>query len=340
MNIGAGLIPVGLSLFSMFDSQQPRKHEPVELSEKQFEFCAVGDEPVTHSFYFTNWTTETLQITNVAVTEPIAFVFATPKVRPGKVGHVDFSFAEPRVIGDYEGSIQLKFKNQAVSNVVYNVNGKFVAALEVTPLPAFFVATQKGQSKSAALEILNRTHDPIKLLNAECPSERFNLKLTTITEGEYYILGLEMKTNAAPGRFAEPITVTTSDPKHPVLKIMANTLVREHVYTFPESIDFGQIDLKDVRANEQISGLLSQTLMVYQTGGTDFTVSAETEIPFLKLSLERAESGDRCQLQVEVDPKKFTPGAVNGSIVLKTNDKELSRLEIPVRGLIANSEEF
>ncbi|MDB6028014.1 MAG: hypothetical protein JWM68_4237, partial [Verrucomicrobiales bacterium] len=61
MNIGAGLIPAGLSLLSVLDTQPSRKHEMIELSEKQYEFRVVGNEAANHTFYFTNWTTETLQ---------------------------------------------------------------------------------------------------------------------------------------------------------------------------------------------------------------------------------------------------------------------------------------
>ncbi len=341
MNIGAGLIPVGLSLFTVLDTQQPRKHEPIELSEKQYEFYAVGDEPVSHSFYFTNWTGETLQVSSITVSEPIGFVFASPKVASGKTGYVDFRVTEPRVIGDYEGEIKIGFKNRSVSNLTYRITGKFAAAIELSPLPAFFVATQKGKEKSASLDIFNRTKQPVKILKADSTSERFDLNLKTVAEGEHYVLTLNMKTNALPGRTAEPITVSTSDPARPTLRIMANTVVREQVYTFPESIDFGQIDLKDVQANEQISGSLSQTLTIYQTDGVDFSVTAESDIPFLKLDLERGENGDRYQVRVDVDPEKFSAGQVQGSIFLKTNDKEISQLEIPVKGtIIANSDEF
>lgn len=340
MNIGAGIIPVGLSLFSVLDTQQPHKHEPIELNEKQFEFRVVGDEAVSHTFYFTNWTTETLQVTNVTVTEPIAFVFASPKVKPGQVGKVDFSLTEPRIAGDYEGEIRLSFKNRAVSNFIYGVTGKIVPAIEISPLPAFFVATQKGKAKSAALEIFNRTTNAVKILKAESESQRFDLQLRTMVEGEYYILTLNLKESAPAGRLTEAITVSTTDPKRPTFRIMANTLVREQVYAFPESLDFGQIDMKDAHVNRSFADMLSQTLMVYQHGGTDFSVSAETEIPFLKLSVERAESGDRCQLRIDVDPTKFAPGEISGSIWLKTNDKSFAQLEIPVRGIIANSEEF
>ncbi len=341
MNIGASLVPVGLSLLSVLDVQDPQmKHPPVELSEKSFEFRVVADEPVSHAFYFTNFTTETLQITNVSVTEPIAFQSATAKVLPGEVGRVTFGMTEPRIAGDYEGHLELLFKNKLVSNVVYAVNGRFVPAIEITPLPAFFIATQKGQTKSAALEIFNRTSEPIKILKAESDSKRFDVTLTTIVEGEYYALTLDMNTNAAPGRVTESITITTSSPKKPTFKIMANTLVREKVYTFPESLDFGQIDLKQLKTNQQLAELLSQTFMIYQHEGTNFTVTAETKIPFLKLTVERGESNDRYQLRVDVDVEKFSMGAVNGSIMLKTNDKEFSQLEIPVRGHIANLDEF
>jgi hypothetical protein len=341
MNIGSGLIPVGLSLLSVLDTQPARPVAPAfGLSEDAFVFRAVGSETVKHTFYYTNWTAETLQVTNATVSEPIILEYVTPSVRPGEVGKVSIILGEPRINGDYDGEVRLGFRNHTASNLIYGVTGRFVPALELSPLPAFFVTAQRGTEKTASIEIHNRTTSPIKVFNPQCDSKRFDVKLTTIAEGEFYILTLRLKPDAAPGRVSEMITLGTSNPERPVLRVAANTMVREHVYAFPDSIDFGQIDLKDVRANAHIAQLLAQTLMVYQSEGTNFEARIESSLPFLNVSMERAATRDRYQLRVNVDPKQFVSGRFDGVVRLQTNDKQISQLDIPVRGLVIDSEAF
>jgi hypothetical protein len=79
--------------------------------------------------------------------------------------------------------------------------------------------------------------------------------------------------------------------------------------------------------------------MVYQVGGADFRVTAETDLPFLVLSAERSARGDRYQITVSVIPEKIEPGEIRGSIFVTTNDAEFPRLAIPISGSIASSRE-
>src|SRR2546428_554009 len=116
--------------------------------------------------------------------------------------------------------------------------------------PSFaFEIFDPAQSVEHAFSFLNSGPEPMQLTEVPDSSSGFALKLATVEPGRRYRLELVMRSDAKPGRQTEEITLLTSSKKQPRLVIQANTLVRERVYTFPESIDLGLIRRSELKAN-------------------------------------------------------------------------------------------
>jgi hypothetical protein len=66
---------------------------------------------------------------------------------------------------------------------------------------------------------------------------------------------------------------------------------------------------------------------VFQAEGSDFRANIETDLSFLRLSMQNlADYKDRIGINVAVDPTKLKSGAIKGSITVFTNDPEFPRL--------------
>jgi hypothetical protein len=87
------------------------------------------------------------------------------------------------------------------------------------------------------------------------------------------------------GRRSDPIVVATSSPTTPSIRIVAHTYLRNRVYVFPDSVDLGSIDLARATSKPDLLGRLAQTLMVYQTDGTEFRARLDTDVRGLALGL-------------------------------------------------------
>ena len=307
----------------------------VESSEAAFHFDVVGlHEPIEHTFRFKNATKAELQITNVILTSPMTFKSARSKIAPGAEGTLTVTFGMPRVYGDYEGEVILNFKDG--STATFPVTGKIQQAIQVAPMPAFFVSTKRGFETTASLEIVGHEDEPFEILSVDHESTRFTTQLRTIEDGRRYELSLTFKGTGKSGRVTEPITIVTTSKKQPRLVLEANTLIKDRVYTFPDKIDLGTIKLDDLQKTPGLAEYLSQTLMVYQSGGTNLQVTAESNLPFVKLSSENSALKDRSQVKVEVLPEKMKPGKIESKIALRVNDTEFSRLEVPFTATIEN----
>jgi hypothetical protein len=74
--------------------------------------------------------------------------------------------------------------------------------------------------------------------------------------------------------------------------------------------------------------------MVYQFGGSDFSISVRSDLPELDLSSERGPQGDRFQNTVRLKRDALRPGEIRGSIVIDTNDAQFPSVVVPVVGSV------
>jgi len=114
---------------------------------------------------------------------------------------------------------------------------------------------------------------------------------------------------------------------------MVNTFITEKIYTFPEAVDMGELPLKAV-TNQEASDKLAQTLMIYNTGASNFEISASSDLETISFPFERGPKGDRYQFTVKFIPEKVKVGPIKGFITIKTNDADFPVVKVPVTGAI------
>lgn len=307
----------------------------LQVSELSFSFELFDPtQPVEHTYYLYNQGSETIRVGRIALTPPLQVKKIISKIPPGEAGQLVVSLGTPRELGEYRGAIEVTFKNKDLPPLPLEFVGKITPVIEVRPFPAFFLATTRGRTNSAALEIINKDAEPLQITNVQFASTNCELKLEPVKPGSRYRLELMLRSDARPGRDKENITLLTSSKKQPRVLIEANTLVHERVYTFPETIDFGRISLSELKTNPALTNLVNQKLMVYQDGGKSFGATPTTDLSGLHLAAERSRLGDRCEIQVQVAVDKLAPGPLNGMLRIATTDPDFPVLNIRVQGTV------
>src|SRR5439155_19482582 len=140
--------------------------------------------------------------------------------------------------------------------VVLSFEGQAGPTVEVSPMPAFFVAGKRGVGAESSIEIVNHESEPLRIEKIEADSERFKAKLETLEAGQRYRLTLALNPYGPGGKNSELILIQTSSKTNPSLKIIANTYLRHRVYTFPDSVHLGSLPKSALQ-------LATQTLIVY-----------------------------------------------------------------------------
>jgi hypothetical protein len=310
-----------------------------KVDSNVYDFGKIEMEaPMEHTFQFTNETSELLQVKNVQLTPPLVVTRMSSRVAPGDKGFVTIRLQQPREKGEFEGSIVVNFKDEQVQPRLFSAVGQLIAAIEFDPFAAFYVSTQRGEEKTASIEISNHEAEAFDIVNVLYTGWRFTTEVETLEPGRRFRLTLRMKAEAPAGRATDEITLVTSSRDHPFLKVQANTNVNERVYAFPGEVDFETINVSLLKARIETPSSFFQSLTVYQNGGTDFQIlSVETDVPFLRFTTNQGRLKDRGAIGIEIIPEKLKAGRVNGSIVISTNDAQFPRLVVPVKAFIAGN---
>ena len=321
-------------VFLAFWGQLARADDETADPTARFSFGRVMvNQDVKQTIAFDNTTGQRLKVGNVQLTPPLLARNITPVIEPGGQGQFTLVLGEKRTFGEFEGLVRINFENTDIDPVTFHVEGYVIPPIEFQPRPAFYVATHRGKDKQASIEITNHRAQPLNIIRAESQSDRFTLDLETLSAGLKYRLTLTLRGDAPAGKKTEPIRLITDEASGGDMNIQANTLIRERVYTFPESIDMGSLPMNMVK-NQSAVEKLAQTLMVYRLGTEDFQIKASTDLDSVRLQSERGPNGDRFQLTVSLIPEKAQAGSFSGSINIKTNDIEIPELVIPVTGSI------
>jgi len=206
--------------------------------------------------------------------------------------------------------------------------------VEVSPVPAFFVAGRRGADTAVSLDLINHEPQPLRITRVESASERFTTALETVQPGERYRLTVRLRPDGPVGRATTSLTVSTSSRAQPAVEIPVHTFLHDRVYTFPDAVDLGAIPLSQIQRAPELLDTLEQTLMVYQEGGRDFRATLQSDLPGLRLRWERGRDGDRYQATMSLDPSMVHVGTVQGQLVIETNDPAVPHVTVPIRGTI------
>src|SRR6266446_1092387 len=170
------LIPV-LTLTASAPAADPTR---LQVSEYSFSFEIFDPtQRVEHTFYFHNSGQDTVQVERIALTPPLRVEKILSKIPPNQDRELIISLGTPRQLGEYEGAVEVSFKNNDLAPLRLAVTGQITPVIEVRPVPAFFITTSRGRTNSGALEIVNKDAEPLQITEVQHPSSRYDLKLAT-----------------------------------------------------------------------------------------------------------------------------------------------------------------
>jgi hypothetical protein len=307
--------------------------DPVFATD-EFDFGRVQKGAIVeHEFLLRNTGTAPLHVHKASMTPPLVATTLPSIVPPGGQAPLRFRLDTSALQGLVETSIAVSLGAPAVVHTL-TIQGYVVPPIELVPGPVFFLAVTHGESNEQSIEIVNHEAAPLRITGVDHGSAPFATRLDTVEEGKRYRLTIHTRPDAALGRRSDTIVVTTSSQTKPRIALRADTLVRERVATFPESVDIGALSLAQLRANPTMAVALAQKLVVYGSQTKDFTISASTDLAMLGLQAERSASGERWQITATLRVDRLREGPISGSLRIETNDPEFPTLHVPVEGAI------
>lgn len=290
---------------------------------------------VEHAFRIRNDGSGPLRVLRASMTPPLAATALPTVVPPGQEASLRFRLDTGSLQGLFEGAILVALEGSSPSTVQLTFQGFVVPPVELVPGPTFFVSAQRGTVRQQSIEVVNHETTPLRIHGIAHASAVFDAVLETLEPGRHYRLTVSTKPQAPLGRHTEGIVLHTSSTISPRLGLRVNTFVHERIYAFPDTVDLGGLPLGRLQATPGLRAALTQQLVVHSPGNSDLMVTVNTDLPMLALAPARAQTGDRWQIAIALDPDRVVgPGPIRGHITIDTNDPELSRLVVPVTGTI------
>ena len=305
----------------------------VVFPETAFAFGrVVRGEPIEHEFIVRNDGTTPVRVLRASMTPPILATRMPGVIPPGTTAHIATRLDTAQLQGAFQGELVVHLDDPSRPEVALSFEGEVVGQVEVAPMPALFVVGQRGRGAASSVELINHEAEPLQILDIQHSQDAFSTTLEPLVPGSRYRMTVTLRPDGPGGRRSDPILIRTSSRKVPSIRIVAHTNLRNRVYVFPDSVDLGSFELARAKSDPQLLASLAQTLMVYQSDGTDFRAQVDTDVPGLTLSRERGPRGDRYQIAVQLTPESLRAGEIEGSIRIRTNDPEFPELSVPVHG--------
>lgn len=289
---------------------------------------------LTHEFMVRNESGAALKIARVQLTPPLIVTSMPAVVAAGSIARIVVRLDTAGRRGRYRGDIDVLWADEATPAASFTVQGEIVPLVEISPAPVIFLAARRGEERHVSVDIINHETQPLTIEGVAHAQDRFTTTLDTIDEGRRFRLTLVLKPDGPSGRYSETIRLRTSSERERTMEIVANTYLRERVYTFPDDVDFGTLSLSAIERNPALLEAAAQTLMVYQFGGSNFIARIKARPPELEATSERGPQGDRYQNTVSLAADRLSVGPIRGSILIETNDPQFPELVVPVSGLV------
>lgn len=303
------------------------------VPERTYTFGTVKQgETITHTFVIQNTGAAPLKIARMELSEQGITTRMKPVIFPGEEGQITVRWDTGRLKGDVSGEVVLHLDDPAQPPVVLLLKGVVKPTLEVLPSRAVFLSVFKGESIEQTITIINNEARPLAITRLEPRGQHFLADLRAVDPGKVYELVLRVPAEAPPGRYHEGLDLHTDQPERSLIKIAVNVLVKTELYVFLESVDFGTMSLADLARTPALIESITQTMLVKKRQG-DFEIKSVTsDLPFLRIRQEPAGRSGTFRIDVSLDRDKLRSGKMQGSLRIRTDDKEFPELVVPVQG--------
>lgn len=236
--------------------------------------------------------------------------------------------------GPVESQALVRWSDKSYAPVRLTLRGTVTPVIALEPFPAVFFSVYQNEGGEGMVKIVNRDDRPLEITQLEPLGSHFTAQVRTLVPGQEYALVVDVPAGTEFGRFQEGVVIHTNHPIRPEVPVAVNVFVKPDLYASPEVVDFGQVNLEQLRQAPALRDALAQVVGITRRQGAFAITSVRSDIPGLDVKVSPSRPAASFRMDIGLVPDQLKQGVVSGMIRLGTSDPMFSEIAIPVRGEI------
>jgi len=236
--------------------------------------------------------------------------------------------------GRVESQTLVHWSDQSYAPVRLTLRGTVTPVIALDPFAAVFFSVYQDEGGEGMVKIVNRDDRPLEITQLEPVGHHFTAQVRTLVPGQEYALVVNVPAGTEFGRFRERVVIHTNQPVRPEVPVAVNVFVKPDLYASPEAVDFGEVNLEQLRQVPALRDELTQVVGIRRRHGAFAITSVDSNIPGLDIAVSPSRPAETFRMDIKVLPNQMKQGVVSGVIRLGTSDPMFPEIAIPVRGEI------
>lgn len=323
-----------LCAFPAIAQTKPAPRLWVDRLEADFGRVKRG-ETARVSFKLENRGNADLKIDGAAVSLPGMSVRVKQHIAPGESDDLDVLWDTSQFHQEVEGQVQVNLNDPKVRQLNLTIVGTVFGTIDVLPYPIVFLSTFAGEEESRELQIVNNQDIPLEILGIESNGNSFKAEINAIEDSQRYGLKVSNKVEVPAGEYRDFLTILTDSPERPRIGIQVNVLIKPDIYLSQPTLNFGEIQFRDIKHPEN-RNFLTQTVIIQRRTGQMKIKDISSDLDIMMYAVEPSGLSNTFRLDFNLDPNKVVAGRIKGTISIATDDVAFPLIEVPVSGSIVD----
>jgi hypothetical protein len=305
------------------------------MSAPSYDFGTVKQgEKVSHCFELENKGAAPLKIIRMELSLPDMTTRSTASIAPGKKGQVCVELGTSTLSLKVRAQAQLFTDDPAQPRIPLFITGVVKAPIDLVPMGAVFAAVWKGEGGQGTVTIVNNQPKPLHVLRLETEGPHFTARLVTEKPEEVYKVLVTIPPDAPPGRYTGFVYVNTDSARFSRIRLGVNIFVKTEIYTFPDAVAFGTLNLAQLQADPSLVVSLNEWFLVKKHVGKFKIKSISSDVPGLEFTETPKGESNIFRVDVAFSKGHLQLGSLDGKIRVLTDDPVVPELIVPVSGQI------
>lgn len=295
----------------------------ISFANPIYEFGTVNaGKTYDHRYWFTNTGDQTLQITNVHSTCGCTTLEDWPKtVEAGDSGSIGIQFNSSRVSGNIQKSVVVYSTDSQYPITELTVKGRVGNPIEFSPKWAYFnIAAGTNAPPSQFVSLTNSARQPLALFDPRSTNAAFSARVLTNRPGVEYRIEIAAVRPLPMGITRGEISVRTSSPDLPLIKIPTMVNVQSPLTVMPAEVTL---------PSSPLANAVTNTVIVQYTGQGSLALSdARISNAGPSIQVRPLQPGRIFQVLLGF-PSSFTANA-DCQLIVNTTDPQHPLLKVPI----------